>query len=140
MQTHTCPEEESLSSHWSLPIVVKVKLKKKKSLTDFPLNSPVTKTGSYTSILAAREPRKVCLILAALSRKAGSAYRKEEASLFFILFSNFKLFILYWGIADYVVAVSGEQQRDSTKHIYVSILSQTPLPSRLAHNIVQSSM
>ena len=101
----------------------------------------MTKTGLYTSILAAREPRKVCLILlAALSRKAGSAYRKEEASLFFILFSNFKLFILYWGIADYVVAVLGEQQRDSTRHIYVSILSQTPLPSRLAHNIVQSSM
>ena len=100
----------------------------------------MTKTGSYTSILVAREPRKAYLtLLAALSRKAGFVYRKKEASLFFILFSNFKLFILYWGIADYVV-VSGEQQRDSTKHIHVSILSQSPLPSRLVHNPVRSSM
>ena len=30
-----------------------------------------------------------------------------------LLFLHFKLFILYWGIANNEVAVSGEQQRDS---------------------------
>ena len=39
-----------------------------------------------------------------------------------------------------VVIVSGGQQRDSAIHIHVSILSQTPLPSRLPHNIEQSSL
>ena len=39
-----------------------------------------------------------------------------------------------------VVFVSGGQQRDSAIHIHVSILSQTPLPSRLPHNIEQSSL
>ena len=36
--------------------------------------------------------------------------------------------------------VSGEQRRDSAIHIHVSILPQTPLPSRLPHNIQQSSL
>ena len=36
--------------------------------------------------------------------------------------------------------VSGEQQRDSAIHIHVPILPQTPLPSRLPHNIEQSSL
>ena len=36
--------------------------------------------------------------------------------------------------------VLGGQQRDSAIHIHVSILSQTPLPSRLPHNIEQSSL
>ena len=39
-----------------------------------------------------------------------------------------------------VVIVSGGQQKDSTTHMCVSILSQAPLPSRLPHNIEQSSM
>ena len=39
-----------------------------------------------------------------------------------------------------VLIVSGRQQRDSTICIHVSTLSQTPLPSRLTHNIGQSSM
>ena len=39
-----------------------------------------------------------------------------------------------------VVMVSGQQQRDSAMHIHVSILPQTPLPSRLPHNTVQSSL
>ena len=56
------------------------------------LNSPVSKTGSYTSVLVAREPRKAYLtLLAALNRKAGFVYRKEETSLFFILFSKLNL-------------------------------------------------
>ena len=33
-----------------------------------------------------------------------------------------------------VVIVSGGQQRDSATHTHVSILPQTPLPSRLSHN------
>ena len=35
--------------------------------------------------------------------------------------------------------VSGEEQSNSDIHIHVSILPQTPLPSRLPHNIEQSS-
>ena len=38
------------------------------------------------------------------------------------------------------VIVAGEQWRDSAIHVHVSILFQTPLPSRLPHNIEQSSM
>ena len=41
---------------------------------------------------------------------------------------------------DSVVIVSGGQQRDSAIHSHVSILPQTPLPSRLPHNIEQSSL
>ena len=53
----------------------------------------------------------------------------------------FKLFILYWGIADNrVLIVSGEQQRDSVIHIHVSIVPQTPLPYRLRHNNDQNSI
>ena len=36
--------------------------------------------------------------------------------------------------------ISGGQQRNSAIHIHVSILPQTPLPSRLSRNIEQSSM
>ena len=36
--------------------------------------------------------------------------------------------------------VSGDQRRDSVIHIQVSNLPQTPLPSRLTHNIEQSSL
>ena len=39
-----------------------------------------------------------------------------------------------------VVIVSGGQWRESAIHIHVSILPQTPLPSRLPHNIEQSSL
>ena len=36
--------------------------------------------------------------------------------------------------------ISGRQQRDSAIHIQVSVLPETPLPSRLPHNIEQSSL
>ena len=39
-----------------------------------------------------------------------------------------------------VMIVSGVQRRDSANHIHVSILPQTPLPSRLPHDIEQSSL
>ena len=39
-----------------------------------------------------------------------------------------------------ILIVSGGQQRDSVMHIHVSILPQTPLPSRLPHNTEQSFM
>ena len=38
------------------------------------------------------------------------------------------------------MTVSGEQPRGSTLHIHVSILPYTPLPSRLSHNLEQSSV
>ena len=41
---------------------------------------------------------------------------------------------------NYVVIVSDEQRRDSAIHIHVSILPQTPIPSRLPHNIQQSCL
>ena len=46
-------------------------------------------------------------------------------------------FLLYIGVQpiNNVVIVSSEQGRDSATHIHVSILPQTPLPSRLAHDI-----
>ena len=54
----------------------------------------------------------------------------------------FKSFLFYIGVKlnNNVVIVSGEQQRDSAIHTHVSILPQTPLPSRLPHNIEQSSL
>ena len=42
--------------------------------------------------------------------------------------------------ANYFVIVSSEQPRDSAIHIYVSILPQTFLPSRLPHNTKQNSL
>ena len=54
-------------------------------------------------------------------------------------FFNFELFALYWGINN-VIIVSGEPWRDSAMHIYVSTVPQAPLPSRLPHNIEQSSL
>ena len=39
-----------------------------------------------------------------------------------------------------VVIVTGEEQRDLAIHTCASILPQTPLPSRLPHNIEQSSL
>ena len=41
-------------------------------------------------------------------------------------------------LIDNAVAVSGGQQRDSARHMHVSILPQTPLPSRLPHDTEQS--
>ena len=38
------------------------------------------------------------------------------------------------------MTVEGEQQKDPAIHIYVSILPQTPFPSRLPYNTEQSSM
>ena len=37
-----------------------------------------------------------------------------------------------------VVTISGEQRRDSAVHMHVSVLPQTPLPSRPAHHLEQS--
>ena len=39
-----------------------------------------------------------------------------------------------------VVIISGGQQRGLAIHIHVSLLPQTPFPTRLPHNIEQSSM
>ena len=65
-------------------------------------------------------------------------------SLFFSYLSQlslfFKILILYWSIVNNGVIVSGGQQRDSARHIRVSILPQTLLPCRLPHNIEQSSL
>ena len=49
---------------------------------------------------------------------------------FVVAILNFKLFILYWGIADFnsVVVVSGEQQKDSAIHIHIhSLLNPVPI-------------
>ena len=39
-----------------------------------------------------------------------------------------------------MVILSGGQHRDSVKHIHVSILPQSPLPSRLPQNTEQDSL
>ena len=57
----------------------------------------------------------------------------------FFFFFNF-LFCIGVCPIDSFMVVSGEQRRDSAVRIHVSILPQIPLPSRLPHNIEQSSM
>ena len=54
-------------------------------------------------------------------------------------FKNFLFCIGVYPINNAVI-VSDEQQRDSTIHTNVSIVPQTPLTSRLPHNIELSSM
>ena len=49
-------------------------------------------------------------------------------------------FILEYNQSTIMVIVSGRQQRASAIHTQVSILPQTPFPSRLSHNIEQDSM
>ena len=64
-------------------------------------------------------------------------------SLFKVLIFFFLLkFLFFIGVQpiNNVVIVSGQHQRDSAIHTRVSILSQTPPPSRLPHNTEQSSM
>ena len=46
--------------------------------------------------------------------------------------------VLPMNIQDWFPLVSGRQQRDLAIHTYLSILPQTPLPSRLPHNTEQS--
>jgi len=53
------------------------------------------------------------------------------------VFFNF-LFYIGVELINNVVIVSGEQWRDSAIHTHVSILPQSPLPSRLPHNTEQS--
>ena len=54
------------------------------------------------------------------------------------------IFLLNFFIGIYplnnIMIVSDEQQRDSAIYTHVSILPQTPLPSRLTYNTEQSSM
>ena len=45
---------------------------------------------------------------------------------------------LNWELVNNAVIVSGGQQRASATHTHVFILPQTPLPSRLPHNIKQN--
>ena len=55
------------------------------------------------------------------------------------LLKNFLFYIRIQPINNFVI-ISGAQQRDSAIHIHISILPQIPLPSRLPHNIEQSSL
>ena len=60
----------------------------------------------------------------------------NSQTLFFTLF-------LYWSMVDWQCSdsfISGGQKRDSAIHTHVSILPQTPLSSRLPHNVEQSSL
>ena len=49
-------------------------------------------------------------------------------------------FWVYSQLTNNIVIFSGEEQRDSTIHTRGPILPQTPLPSRLPHNVEQSSL
>ena len=64
---------------------------------------------------------------------------KLPGCLFFFFLLNF-LFCIGVEPINNFVTVSGEQLRDSAIHMHVSILPQTLLPSRLPHNIEQSSL
>ena len=61
---------------------------------------------------------------------------------YFILWGLFLNFLFCTGewLTNNAVIVSGEQQRDPAIHTHVSILLQSPLPSRPPQNIEQSSM
>ena len=50
-----------------------------------------------------------------------------------------KLILRYSQLTNNIVIVSGGGQRDPAIHIHVSILPQTPLPSKLPYDIEQSS-
>ena len=63
-----------------------------------------------------------------------------NARLFVGFFFFYFLFCVQVQPVNNVVIVSGEQRRDSAVHVHVFILPQTPLPSRLPHNIEQSSL
>ena len=58
----------------------------------------------------------------------------------YYLFLSFYFVLGYSQLTNNVVIISGEQQRDSAIHIHVSTLPQTPLLSRLPHNIEHSSL
>ena len=60
----------------------------------------------------------------------------------FYLFPFLKNSLFHIGVwpTSNVVILSGGQQRDSVIRVHVFILPQTPLPSRLPHNIEQSSL
>ena len=51
-----------------------------------------------------------------------------------------RLSIAHSQLTNYAVIISGEWQRYSAIHIHVPILPQAPLPSRLPHNVEQSSL
>jgi len=57
----------------------------------------------------------------------------------FFIFLNFYFFIEVYLINNAVI-ISRGHRRDSAVHIHISILPQTPLPSRLSQNIEQSSL
>ena len=121
------------------------------------------RTAAYQPILSIRFPRqeywsvlpflspgslpnpggstvRICLP----SRKCGfnpwSGKDQYVYTIYIIYFFNFLDFILYCVIAVNIVIVSGEQRRNSTMHIHISILPQTPLPTSLLHIIEQSSI
>ena len=73
-----------------------------------------------------------------------SLYCAELRSLHYICLLHFYLLklLFYIGVqsVNNAVVISGAQQKDLVKHKHVSILTQTPLPERLPHNIEQSSL
>ena len=64
----------------------------------------------------------------------------REVPLSLGFFLTFYFVLGYSQLTKNIVIVSAEQWRDSAIQIHISILPQTPLPSRLPHNIEQSSM
>ena len=63
-----------------------------------------------------------------------------HSTLFFYLQTLNCLFWIGVQTINNVVIIPDEQQRDSAIHIQISILPQTPFPSRLAYSTEQSSM
>ena len=61
--------------------------------------------------------------------------REAFLKILFLFYFTPKTFCIGVKPINNVVIVSGGQQRDSATHTHVSILPQTPLPSRLSRNI-----
>ena len=93
-------------------------------------------TWSLVISMAQNEIHKLCQ--AGGHRAIGCSLLHYSSWVESILFSFFKenfMFILECR----QLIVSGGQQRDSAIQIHVSIFPQTPLPSRMPHNVEQSS-
>ena len=87
-----------------------------------------------TAHLAVRSPVSLYLSKDLIMMSIILAFKVTYFYLFFLSVLNF-LFCVWVQPINNVVIVSGGQQRDSTTHIHVSILPETPLPSRLTQNI-----
>ena len=89
--------------------------------------------GGFFTSWATRKAQDLKILLKILKVPANTLF-------FFFLTLNFLFCIGVYRPINTVVMVSGRHQRDSPRRTHASFLPQTPLPSRLPHDIEQSSL